>query len=559
MSAVLEIKYFNSFVLKKTLNGATQEAMWNGSFGIPESVGGYPRPGDDTTAAGNWAIEEARINGGYNNTSVDFGVKAYLVEEESKGSLRLNSLIYSGIFNSRTGINRTNVFSVGEDITKSVDPASGSIQKLYAEDTNLTIFQELKVSRALIDKDAIYSAEGGGTITSSNLVIGAIQPYSGEYGISKNPESFAVYGFTKYFSDSNKNVILKLTNSGIDEISSSGMIDYFRDELTRINTGSQKGFIKGGWDIHSKQYLVSTQGYYTPKITYNTLAYDDKVKGWTSFFTYKPDQLISCGNKFYTTKDGGLYVHNNQQTSLAVANVNGAVSNSSTFPINNINGIINIGDKVTGIGVKAGTFVTAVGSLEVTVNLNQTLTNGVLLTFNALVRNKFYGVNNSSSIRFIFNPQPNTSKVFKTINYEGSNGWQVNSIVSDITGATFKSGSYNLSSLVEDSFVETVDVSSNIYSYTEGAYDSANPSNTGTEAIVQPIYRAGFNRKENKYYANIINNSTAAPDEVVFGIATSGIKGYFCEVTMSTDPSTDFGGTKELFAASSVYSISSNY
>ena len=36
----------------------------------------------------------------------------------------------------------------------------------------------------------------------------------------------------------------------------------------------------------------------------------------------------------------------------------------------------------------------------------------------------------------------------------------------------------------------------------------------------------------------------------------SGIKGYFCEVTMSTDSITDFGGTKELFAASSVYNTS---
>ncbi|GAH30733.1 unnamed protein product, partial [marine sediment metagenome] len=86
----------------------------------------------------------------------------------------------------------TNVFSVGQDIIKSVDPANGSIQKLYAEDTNLIVFQERKVNRALIDKDAIYSAEGGGSVTSSNLVIGQIIPYAGNFGISKNPESFAV-------------------------------------------------------------------------------------------------------------------------------------------------------------------------------------------------------------------------------------------------------------------------------------------------------------------------------------------------------------------------------
>ena len=113
--------------------------------------------------ADDWYIEEARIRGGYNNTSVDFGVKAYIVEDTFKQQHRISSLIYSGIFNSRTGVNNTNQFSVGEDITRSADPANGSIQKLYAEDTNLIIFQEDKVSRALIDKDAIYSAEGNGS------------------------------------------------------------------------------------------------------------------------------------------------------------------------------------------------------------------------------------------------------------------------------------------------------------------------------------------------------------------------------------------------------------
>ena len=32
-----------------------------------------------------WAIEESRIRGGYNNTSTDYGAKAYLVEEEPNG------------------------------------------------------------------------------------------------------------------------------------------------------------------------------------------------------------------------------------------------------------------------------------------------------------------------------------------------------------------------------------------------------------------------------------------------------------------------------------------
>ena len=89
-------------------------------------------------------MKSLAIRGGYNNTSVDFGVKAYIVEENDSQQRRSNSLIYSGIYNSRTGINQTNQFSVAEEITKSVDPVNGSIQKLFAEDTNLTVFQERK-------------------------------------------------------------------------------------------------------------------------------------------------------------------------------------------------------------------------------------------------------------------------------------------------------------------------------------------------------------------------------------------------------------------------------
>ena len=288
--AVIEVKYFNTFVLKKTVKNTSETIVWNGSFGIPADQGGYPAMTASTQTTvdeSNWILEESRIRGGYNNTNVDYGVRAYLVEEEPNSTIRFNSLIYSGIFNSRTGINNTNVFSTADDITKSADPANASIQKLYAEDTNLVIFQELKVSRALIDKDAIYSAEGGGTVTSSNLVIGVIQPYVGEYGISKDPGSFAVYGYRKYFSDKNNNVILRLSRDGLEEISRYGMTDYFRDELNEIDNSSIiEGKIVGGYDIHNDQYVISTQS--SDGVSYNTVSFDESVKGWTSFYDYKP-------------------------------------------------------------------------------------------------------------------------------------------------------------------------------------------------------------------------------------------------------------------------------
>jgi hypothetical protein len=299
MGAIIEVKYFNSFVLKKVnTSNPVQVPAWNGSIGVPEDIGGYPVIESGNIGESNWSIEEARIRGGYNNTNVDYGVRAYLVEEEPNAVERSNSLIYSGIFNSRTGINNTNVFSVAEAITKSADPVNGSIQKLYAEDTNLVIFQEAKVSRALIDKDAIYTAEGSASISNVNTTIGTIQPYAGNFGISRDPGSFAVYGYRKYFTDKDRNAVLRLSMDGLTEISSYGMNDYFRDEFNNIDTNTSEGMILGGWDIHNKQYVISSQtNISNPVQDYKTLSFDESIKGWTSFFTYKPDHLFSLKNK----------------------------------------------------------------------------------------------------------------------------------------------------------------------------------------------------------------------------------------------------------------------
>ena len=315
MAASIEITFYNSYFGKKVINENPDYVAvippWTGL--TPTGFGNKNKPDLDLYTS-QWYIEEARIKGGFNNTITDLGVNAHAVEEEPEFQRRGNAMIYSGIYNSRTGINQTNVFSVADNITKAVDPRYGSIQKLYAEDTRLIIFQEEKVSSALIDKDAIYTAEGGNLTTLANIVIGSIVPYAGEYGIATNPESFAVYGYRKYFADRNKNAILRLSADGITEISAYGMKDWFRDNL---NTVGVTGRIQGGWDLHNKQYVVSLQN---NTLNYNkTLTYDEAVRGWTSFMPWElnasgPDNdfvstISSLRNQFFTTRQNSFYKH----------------------------------------------------------------------------------------------------------------------------------------------------------------------------------------------------------------------------------------------------------
>ena len=403
--------------------------------------------------ADDWVIEESRIRGGYNNVSVDYGVKAYAVENEPNQSHRFSSLIHSGIFNSRTGVNQTNQFSVAEDITRTIDPANGSIQKLYAEDTNLIIFQESKVSKSLIDKDAIYSAEGNASVTSRNLVIGQNVAYAGEYGMSTDPESFAVNGYRKYFTDRDQNVVCRLSMDGITVISNYGMTDFFRGVLSRATENG----IKGGWDAYNKQYVLSIEDLAYDPVTgsdrYRTLSFDETVKGWTSTFTYKPNYLISLNNNFFTTKDGAIYKH-----------------------------------------------------YELMPNIS--------------ARGMFYGQYNGSSVVFVFNGAPSMVKNFQTINYEGDTGWSMTQFNTNTDKAW------------------RIDAAQTV---------------TTLQQMQDSLMQNRFKKVEDKYYANLSNNSDNLVGQVLPSTSSSGVTGFYAEVRMRITPSSK----KELFAVSTEFVKSS--
>ena len=552
MATTIEISYFNSYWMKQ-VNNASSSVVWpngwpynTGSDALPLLGGGtladFPGTAVDTATTPlplnlNWFVEESRIRGGFNNVETDLGVKAYIVEEEPTQQHRFNSMIYSGIYNSRTGINNTNQFSVAQDIVKSLDPANGSIQKLFAENTNMTILQESKVSSALIDKDAIYSAEGTPVQTTSNVVIGQIQPYLGEYGISRNPESFAYYGFQKYFTDKDRGVVLRLSRDGITEISQYGMIDYFRDNLPLINenntwivstgtsTASNPSDDKEifAYDINPNTTFIGMQVLVDGDFSGYIVDIEDTA-GLYDTVTIDRSASITAGEvvTFVSTAPakiiGGYDIHNKnyilslQQTPQYQDN-----NNYSTLAFDElINGWVGFYSyKPAQLFSVKNDFYSVQYS-----NIWKHYSSAVDVT-------SFYGTSGGANITFVFNTNPSANKVFKTVNYEGDNGWQVDSFISEPTGYDFTvNGWENFN-----------DSAQNVQSYVDGAY---------LDGGVQ--YYAGFNRKENKYYANLVNNSTATPGEVVFGASMSGIKGRFATVKFSIDNSTDVGSQKELWS-----------
>ena len=254
-------------------------------------------------------VESDRVRDDFNTAQVDNGVKASTVlGEQIKEERRKHGLIWSGIYNSNSGVNDTNQFIAAEKITKDLNPIYGSIQALLNRDTRLVMFCEDKVLRGVTNKDALYNADGKPQLVASNAVIGDVTPYKGDYGISKNPESIAVTPNTTYFADSIKGRVLALSTEGIRSISDIGMKDYFSDSMS-----ANVWRCLGTYDDRKKEYNLSTYKKYTasqPTSHDNTTAsYSEISKGWVSFKSFHPQSGLSLNNNYYTFYNGGLWEH----------------------------------------------------------------------------------------------------------------------------------------------------------------------------------------------------------------------------------------------------------
>lgn len=273
-------------------------------------------------------VESNRIRDDYNAVTIDKGpiVSSTLdipYQEEYKSS----SMIYSGLFNSVSGVNNLNQFIQAEAITKDLNPYYGSIQALLARDTDLITFCEDKILNVLATKDALYNAGGNSQLTSTSNVLGQATPYVGEYGISKNPESLASFGFRAYFTDKARGAVIRLSRDGIEPISDKGMRSFFLDNFPMctnlIGSFNNK---KGSYNLtldsltFDWQKILATGKFdrtnpecsdFIPEglVSKTTVAFKENADGWTSRMSFIQEAGCSLNSIFYTFKQGKIWEH----------------------------------------------------------------------------------------------------------------------------------------------------------------------------------------------------------------------------------------------------------
>jgi hypothetical protein len=208
-------------------------------------------------AQGNGA-ESYRYKDAFNKKFLNIDTKPTTTSPEKYREVRrFSDLTYGEPYNENANLNGLNEFNLSKaNFKEDIDKKYGFIQKLYARDTDLVVFQEDKVTKVLYGKDLLMNADGSYNVTAIDSILGRQVPVTGEYGISRNPESFAVDSNNIYFTDAKRGCVCRMGLNGVTEISMMGMTTYFRESY-RNNIDTKKF---GAYDPFYDQYVLHNSG-----------------------------------------------------------------------------------------------------------------------------------------------------------------------------------------------------------------------------------------------------------------------------------------------------------
>ena len=410
------------------------------SFTHPLAGGGNQSP-SETVINLDWSnvfsfangVESNRIRDDFNGVTISNGVKASTTLSNYAEENREHGMIFSGIYNSTSSENRLNQFITAEPITKDLNPIYGGIQKLVARDTDIVTMCEDKILKVLANKNALFNADGNTNVTANNAVLGTAIPFSGEYGVSKNPESVVISGFRVYFTDKFRGAVLRLSNDGITDISAYGMRDYFQDNLKNATA------CIGSFNDRLQEYDLTIHSRPTSSLTKTTqtVSFNEPSNGWSSFKAYIPEAAQSLNGEHYTFKKGNIFQHSVESYRNtfypSVLGVRAAMSAGDTIldVVGPLDESVKVGDEIfhsnaqsstefTDSGfISAGTKITAIGGTATapTITIDQASTNTSNVSAGVfIVKGRFY----NSTVTTIFNDAPSSVKSFMYLKYEGT-------------------------------------------------------------------------------------------------------------------------------------------
>lgn len=204
--------------------------------------------------AESYKIRDSAIGNTFNLGNRVISVSA----QDYKQAHRFADITYSGVYNDESNVNKFNEFNLGLINYKPLEDSFGPIYILDGRQTDVLVLQEDRVSYVLAGKNLLSDATGGGAVTSVPEVLGTQLARVEKNGISQNPESYAVWGINRFFTDVKRGAVIQIvgnsySNDQLILISEMGMRTYFRDAFIE-DSNTQK---LGAYDPFLNEYVLS--------------------------------------------------------------------------------------------------------------------------------------------------------------------------------------------------------------------------------------------------------------------------------------------------------------
>ena len=235
------------------------------------------------------------------------GVGQVHIEDPDADTKRLNNIRYSGIYISKTFVNKLNRFDYDDD--EVFDDKFGTLFGLAEVGYTLKVLQRSKLTSLYIGREMSLDAKGNEQMIYTDNVFGSKYPASTTYG-TEHPDSILVTDRYMYFYDINAGCVIRDSANGQEEISRYGMESYFKDlsRLMASKYASGRVNVVTGYDSDNDLVYFTfrdpAEGYDDQQVWDSdsvTLSFSEENNRWVGFHSFIPDGYQNVGGKYLFT------------------------------------------------------------------------------------------------------------------------------------------------------------------------------------------------------------------------------------------------------------------
>lgn len=374
-------------------------------------------------------IDSSRLSDFYESSVSDIG-RPNLEDQDASVVHRPTTIYYSQRFIPETNINGLNTFY--SPSFETYDRKNGAIRKLFSINNRLDCYQELKVSKILVQENVVFDQFDKGTVgVSESVLSNPSVPYQGEYG-TMNPESFSEEGGRRYFFDVRNGAVLRLSNDGLTVISDKQMHAYFESKSNFYSSFDQVPEIWGVFDENHDEYVlnfgsISREEGFSPEdlalVSSQAEVVTETKNGleYTFIIGYSEnDDGVPTEFEIVRDVSNGVYVINSTAGSIDLDRQK----------------ILTIPSETVAFSERTGywdSFYSYLPECMCRVGIDfLSFKNGkTFLHNNNKLRNNFYGVRFPSELWVVFNQAPSNNKVFNALGVESTTIWEAREILTD--------------------------------------------------------------------------------------------------------------------------------